>query len=135
MKTRDFLNTLAGKIGKTNDNALKDFILADNHIDLPDDICNAIVNELMSLEGAKNNSKVKAHYVVQALNGVDSELALAISDLGLDSELFTEDKDTYSKVRNCMFLAWYQFFIWNDFPVNIPIICVIMFYINFQLPV
>ena len=99
MKTGDFLNTLAGKIGKTNDSALKDFVSADNHIELPDDVCNAIVEQLMSLDGAKNNSTVKAHFVAQALNAVDSELATAVSDFGLDSELFGEEKNTHAKLR------------------------------------
>ena len=93
MKTGDFLNTLAGKIGKTNDGGLKEFVdRTDVQIDIPDEVCNAIISELMSLEGAKNNSKVKAHFVAQALNGVDSELANAISDFGLDAAVFAEER-------------------------------------------
>ena len=99
MKTGDFLNTLAGKIGKTNETALQEFVSSGNHIELPDEICNAVISELMSLEGAKNNSKVKAHFVAQALNGVDSEIQSAVGALGIDSSIFSDDKDTYAKMR------------------------------------
>jgi hypothetical protein len=101
MKPGDFLNTMAEKIGKKNDPRLTDFLSrADiQNMEIPDEVCNEIIGGLMSLEGAKNNTRIKAHFVAQALNGVDAELTGAIDDLGLDGGIFGDEKDTYAKLR------------------------------------
>jgi hypothetical protein len=101
MKLGDFLNTMAGKLGLQNEQALKDLLakaeLAD--ADIADAVANKMTAELMSLDGAKNNAAIKNHFYAEALNGVDSELAAAVNELGLDAELFKESKNTYAKVR------------------------------------
>lgn len=101
MKPGEFLNTMAEKIGKKNDPRLTDFLSrADiQNMDIPDEVCNEIIGGLMSLEGAKNNLKVKNHFTASALNGVDSEIAEAVSQFGLDNSLFETEKDTYVKLR------------------------------------
>lgn len=101
MNTGDFLKNMAGKIGKTNDAALNEFVNRQDTqgIEIPDELCNIFMSELMSLEGAKNNSKVKAYFFSQALNGMDFELASAIDDFGLDTSIFADEKDTYAKMR------------------------------------
>ena len=99
MKTGDFLKTLADKIGKTDDTTLNDFISTGNHIDMPDELCNAIVSNLMSLEGAKNNTTVKKHFTTTALNSVDSEVLSVVKELGLDVTAFEQEKNTFERMR------------------------------------
>lgn len=101
MKPGDFLNTMAEKIGKKNDPRLTDFLSrADiQNMDIPDEVCSEIIGGLMSLDGAKNNLKVKNHFTASALNGVDAEIAEAIAQFGLDSTQFETEKDTYAKLR------------------------------------
>jgi hypothetical protein len=94
MKIGDFLSTLSGKYGSK----MTDFSLQGD-FDLPDELSNEIIANLMSLEGAKHNGTLKAYFKQQALNAVDNELKAAIEELGLGSEVFSSDKDTYSRVR------------------------------------
>lgn len=104
MKLGDFLNTLAQKVGAQNDPALISILsnadLANK--DLADDFANTLNSQLMSLEGAKNNAAVKAHYHSQALNGVDAEIINLLSESGFDEsiiEQFKGEKNTYNKLR------------------------------------
>lgn len=104
MKLGDFLKNLATKIGLQNDQALVDLLarpeMAD--LDVNDAIANPIVKDLMSLDGAKNNSLVKTHFTSQALNGVDTELMTAVTELELGDDVisqFKDEKNTYNKLR------------------------------------
>jgi hypothetical protein len=101
MKAGDFLNKMASKIKKQDHPVIIDLLSrADmQQIEIPDEVANAMVSELMSLEGAKNNSSVKSHFIAEALNGVDAELVNTVNELGIDAEIFKEKKNTYDKVR------------------------------------
>jgi hypothetical protein len=101
MKFGDFLNKMASKTGRQNDPGIIDLLSrADmQQIDIPDEIANAMISELMSLEGAKNNPSVKSHHIAEALNGVDAELVNTVNELGIDSEIFKDKKNTYDKIR------------------------------------
>jgi len=101
MKVPDFINELADKIGNKNHKGVIDFLSRSDiqNMDLDDDFCKLVTSGLMSLEGAKNHAAVKAHHKALALNGVDSEIANAISKFGLDASLFESEKDTYGKLR------------------------------------
>jgi len=101
MKIGDILNTLAGKINQQNNQALIDVLSrADmQQIDIPDEFANLLAADLMSLEGAKNNAAIKSHFTALALNGVDKELGNAVSELGIEDDIFKSEKDTYGKVR------------------------------------
>jgi hypothetical protein len=101
MKAGDFLNKMASKIEKQNDPGIIDLLSrADmQQIDIPDELANAMVSELMSLSGAKNNSSIKSHFIAEALNGVDTELVNTVNELGIDAEIFKDKKNTYDKIR------------------------------------
>ena len=104
MKLGDFLKNLATKIGLQNDQALVDLLAKSEMADLDvnDAIANPIVKDLMSLDGAKNNSLVKTHFTSQALNGVDTELMTAVTELELGDDVisqFKDEKNTYNKLR------------------------------------
>jgi hypothetical protein len=100
MKAGDFLNKMASKVGKQNHPGIIDLLSrADmQQIDIPDEVANAMDSELMSLDGAKNNAQVKSHFTALALNGIDTELANTVNELGLDGEIFKSEKTTYSKM-------------------------------------
>ena len=104
MKLGDFLKTLAGKLNLQNDQALVNLLarpeLADQEID--DSLANPLNNGLMSLDGAKNNTLVKTHFTSQALNGVDTELMSAVTELELGDDViaqFQGEKNTFNKLR------------------------------------
>jgi hypothetical protein len=101
MKIGDFLNKMASKVGKQNDKAIIDLLNRTeiSQIEIADDVANAMVSELMSFDGAKNNSTIKSHFLAEALNGVDAELATTVNELGLDADIFKDNKNTYEKVR------------------------------------
>jgi len=101
MLIADFLNELADKVGDKNNKGLNNFVSqADiGNIDLPDDFCKTVTSGLMSLEGARNNPKVKSYYKAQALDGIDSEIINAIKEFGIDETLFESESDTYRKLR------------------------------------
>jgi hypothetical protein len=102
MKLGDFLNTLAGKAGKTEEikTVLNNPVLAS--IEMDDALANDINSALLTLNGAKNNQALKTHFNTLALNGVDAEILNAIEALGFDDTVKTEllsEKNTYSKHR------------------------------------
>jgi hypothetical protein len=101
MKLGDFLNNMASKVGKQNDKAIIDLLSRTDisQIDVADEVANIMVSELMSLDGAKNNSAIKSHFIAEALNGVDAELSTTVNELGLDANIFRDNKNTYEKVR------------------------------------
>jgi hypothetical protein len=102
MKLGDFLNTIAGKTGKTEEikAVLNNTALATIEID--DALANDINSALLTIEGAKNNQALKAHFSTLALNGVDAEILNSIEALGFDDAVKTEllgEKNTYQKHR------------------------------------
>jgi hypothetical protein len=102
MKLGDFLNTLAGKTGKTEEikSLLNNAVLAS--IEMDDVLANDINSALLTLDGAKNNQALKTHFSTLALNGVDAEILSAIEALGFDDAVKTEllgEKNTYQKHR------------------------------------
>ena len=99
MILKEFLEKLADKVGNNNDQGLIDFIAQTDiaNTDLSDSFCNPVISGLMSLEGAKNNPKVKSHHKAQALNAVDIEIKNAIKELGIDETLL--EGDTYKDIR------------------------------------
>ena len=93
MKGSDFFKDMVKKINKENDPAFSELLNLD--VELPDDACNVLVGNLMSLEHAK--SKLKGSLRAETLNGVDAKLAQIISDkLGLTIE-FEQGTDTFQK--------------------------------------
>jgi hypothetical protein len=102
MKIGDFLNTLAGRTGKTEEmkTVLNNAVLAS--LEMDDALANDINSALLTIEGAKNNQALKTHFNTLALNGVDAEIQNAIEALGFDDAVKTEllgEKNTYSKHR------------------------------------
>jgi hypothetical protein len=102
MKVGDFLNTLAGRTGKTEDikAVLNNPALASIEID--DALANEINSALLTVDGAKNNQGLKTHFSTLALNGVDAEILNTIEALGFDDAVKTEllgEKNTYQKHR------------------------------------
>jgi hypothetical protein len=97
----NLFNTLASKIGKQNDPELVDVLSRAelSQVNVPDGISNALISELLSLDGAKNNAAVKSHFRAEALNAVDTELSALVKDFGFDDEVFKTEKDTYAKIR------------------------------------
>ena len=96
MKQGDFLKEMATKVGKQNDTVYSELFSSDT--ELPDEFCNDLLTGLLSLESAKSNPKVKAHFTAQALNGIDVETKSIIDELGLQIE-FDEKDNSYSKIR------------------------------------
>ena len=104
MKILDLLNSLASKCGKQNEQAIIDILSrADlQNIDLADDVANAINNNLLTIDAAKNNLTVKNHFNALALGSVDLEILNAIKKLELGDEFETEvseNKNTFEKLR------------------------------------
>jgi hypothetical protein len=102
MKLGDFLNTIAGKTGKTEEikAVLNNTALATIEID--DVLANDINSSLLTIDGAKNNQALKTHFSTLALNGVDAEILNSIEAFGFDDEVKTEllgEKNTYHKHR------------------------------------
>jgi hypothetical protein len=104
MKLLDLLNSLASKCGKQNEQAVIDILSrADlQNIDLADDVANAINNNLLTVDAAKNNLLVKNHFNALALGSVDTEILNTIKKLELGEDFETEItglKNTFEKQR------------------------------------
>ena len=104
MKLLDFINSLASKCGKQNEQAVIDILSRSDlqNIDLADEVANAINNNLLTVEAAKNNLTVKNHFNALALGSVDSEILQAIKKLDLGDEFeseISETKNTFEKFR------------------------------------
>ena len=59
-------------------------------IPFPDSLSSSIRNNLMTVEAAKNNSTVAAHFKKQVYDGVDAETKKIMDELGLDDTVKTE---------------------------------------------
>jgi hypothetical protein len=108
MKIPDFINGLASKVGKQNEQAVIDILSRADlaNIDLSDDVANAIVNQLLTVEAAKNNPVIKNHFNALALGSVDKEILDTIKKLELGDEFEAEIsglKNTYEKQRKFNF--------------------------------
>ena len=104
MKLLDLVNSLASKCGKQNEQAVIDILSrADlQNIDLADDVANAINNNLLTVEAAKNNLTLKNHFNAITLGSVDAEILSMIKKLELGEEFETEItglKNTFEKQR------------------------------------
>lgn len=94
----EFLNSLAGKAGLQNDPQLVSLLssaeLAQRTIN--DELAHKIDNALMSLEGAKNNTDVQAHFRGTLLKTADEKFAALAQKFGFEAEN-TAEKSTYKK--------------------------------------
>ena len=104
MKLLDLINSLASKCGKQNEQAVIDILSRSDlqNIDMADDVANAINNNLLTVDAAKNNLTVKNHFNALALGSVDTEILNAIKKLELGDEFETEiseNKNTFEKIR------------------------------------
>lgn len=98
MKTGDFLNTLAGKLGLQNDSHLVSLLSkADfSQVDIADDLANQICKGLLSLDGAKNSAEVMNHFKPTLLKAIDDRFAIIAEELGISDQIAAE-KSTYKK--------------------------------------
>lgn len=103
MKLTDFLDNVSAKVGKQNEQAIIDILSNANltNINVADDVANDIIKGLLTVESAKNNSDVKAHFTALALGSMDSEILNAIKTLELSEfeKEISETKSTYEKHR------------------------------------
>lgn len=99
MKFGDFLNNLAKKAGKENDPALVAILssseLANREID--DEFANHVDNNLMSLDGAKNNASLLNHFKPIVLKALDDQYAILSEELGI-ADVVGAEKSTYKKL-------------------------------------
>lgn len=85
-KLTAFLGALAPKFGVDITAHLA--ALAENDIDLPDELANPFTTkDILTEESARNNPKIKAYFTSQSLNTVDATLDTLMADHG-----FTEDQ-------------------------------------------
>jgi hypothetical protein len=92
-KIGTLLSSLAVKAGIPADHKALIDILSKaelSNTEISDEIGNAIEGAVMSLEAAKNNPVLKAHYFAQALNGIDAETLRAMDEFGLDEDSKSE---------------------------------------------
>jgi hypothetical protein len=104
MKLLDLMASLAAKCGKQNDPAIIDILSrADlQNIEITDNVANAINNNLLTIDAAKNNAIIKNHFNAQALGSMDTEILDAADKLELGDDFKTElsgIKNTYEKQR------------------------------------
>lgn len=88
-KVGTLLSSLAVKAGIPADHKALIDILSKSELanaEISDEIGSAIESGLVSMDAAKNNPQLKAHFFAQALNGIDAETARAMDEFGLDDE-------------------------------------------------
>jgi hypothetical protein len=74
-------------------------------INVPDDISNALENNLLTMDSAKANLTLKKHFDAQALNGVDGALKTAMDEMGLDDDFKTKILAETSTPKRAAMLA------------------------------
>ncbi|MDR1764403.1 MAG: hypothetical protein LBR64_10735 [Dysgonamonadaceae bacterium] len=104
MKLKDFLNSLAQKAGKENEQGIIDILSRSDleNIDITDNVAQPIISGLLTIDGAKNNPVIKSHFNALALGSMDSEILNSIKKLELGDEFEVEIsglKNTYEKQR------------------------------------
>lgn len=104
MKLIDLLHKVATKVGKQNEQAVIEILSrADlQNIDVADDVANEMVNNLITIEAAKHNAAVKAHFTATTLIPFDEDILKAVDMLELGDEFkkeISEIKSTYERNR------------------------------------
>lgn len=83
MKTiAELLNSLAAKAGidiSTED--MKKLSLATASIEVPETVYQTLDTGLLTIDAAKNNQTLKAHFFAQSLNGIDNTLRESLAEL------------------------------------------------------
>jgi len=102
MKLLDLINGLATKVGKQNEQAIIDLLSRADlaNIDIADDVANSINNNLLTIEGAKNNGVVKNHFTALALSPIDELILNSARSFELGDDFITEisgNKNTFDK--------------------------------------
>lgn len=70
-------------------------------IDVPDEVAKPLQENLFTLEAAKNNSMISAHFKATHMNGLDAEQDRVMSELGFDEATINElrtEKSSYKRV-------------------------------------
>lgn len=98
MKTGDFLNTLAGKLGLQNDSTLVSLLSKADfaQTDIADDLANQLCKGLLSMDSAKNSVEVMNHFKPTLLRAIDDRFAIIAEELGIADQIAAE-KSTYKK--------------------------------------
>lgn len=98
MKFGDFLNTMAGKLGLQQDPEFISLLSASElaNREIPDSLATRFDTGLMSLEGAKNNAALLAHFKPTVLNAVDDQFKILAEKYGIVDAMGSE-KNTYKK--------------------------------------
>jgi hypothetical protein len=101
MKISKFLESMAAKAGQRNSDVLKALLEQPDFVDyeVGDALAMQITENLLSLEAARNDPSVKAHFKSTVLDGVDAEINKILPDFGLGDDAYGDAKDTYSKIR------------------------------------
>ncbi|MDR1221334.1 MAG: hypothetical protein LBL07_00440 [Tannerella sp.] len=104
MKLLDLIISLATKCEKQNDPEITGILSRSDlqNIEIADTVANAINNNLLTVEAAKNNLTVKNHFNALALSAVDKEILNAVKSLELGEDFETElsgIKNTYEKQK------------------------------------
>jgi len=101
----EFLNNIAAKAGIDKNSA--EFISLISNAELtkitvPDAVVTGIDSKLLSLDAARNNSELRAHFAAQTYSGIDNALKESLLANGLtDDDLkgFLEDKQTSKNIK------------------------------------
>lgn len=108
MKAGDLLNTLLKSAGfDTTDKAFIDVLSKAEfaNTDIPESVSNALTNNLMTLESAKNNPALKSHYYGNALQPINEGVEKFLNEFGIDDATKSEilaDKNTFSKYEKAV---------------------------------
>jgi phage shock protein A len=108
MKAGDLLNTLLKSAGfDTTDKAFIDVLSKAEfaNTDIPESVSNALTNNLMTLESAKNNPLLKKHYYGNALQPINEGVERLLNEFGIDEATRQEliaDPNTYAKYEKAV---------------------------------
>ena len=103
-KLNTLLSDLAAKSGiDINAEAFKAILKnpALEAIEVPEDFSKPLQENLFTLEAAKNNSIISAHFKATHMNGLDAEQDRVMAELGLDESAINElktEKSSYKRV-------------------------------------
>ncbi len=73
--------------------------------ELPESITNALTNNLLTIESAKNNPALKSHYYGNALQPINEGIEKFLNEFGVDDATKTEilsDKNTFAKYEKAV---------------------------------
>lgn len=104
MKVADLLNNLATASGiLVTDPVLAKLVTDTASIELPDEINTKINSSFMTLDAAKSNPTLKAHFQAQAYSGIDNTLKESLLEAGFKEEDLKDiliDKKTGQSLKN-----------------------------------